>query len=271
MQLELINIFDIFVAAVVVFSSVIALFRGFVFSFLSIIAWGAAIYCSNLFFMPARDYLDSVISNTLIATGITSIFIFSFFLISFSLIASFVRKMIMVVNMGVIDRVGGVIFGIFRGYIIIAVFIFVILSLSTSVANKKVSDEDILPDVVLTSASYPMLNVGVKILSRYITNDFFENFGFEIPDNLASLYDSPLKKLERILPQSNVEKMQKQKTEQYLTMSKREAELNYLKYIAALYRDKRKWLSDEDKRIGDASIVRLQADIASRHDRMMRV
>ena len=116
-----ITIFDGIVIAVVLFSAVLAMVRGFSREILSIASWGgsvaAAYYLFPLLLPYARNYTDD--DKIAIAGSAGVIFLVSLILISF--ITSRIADFIIDSRIGALDRTLGFLFGAARGILLMVV------------------------------------------------------------------------------------------------------------------------------------------------------
>jgi membrane protein required for colicin V production len=116
-----ITIFDGIVLAVVLFSAVLAMVRGFSREILSIASWGgsvaAAYYLYPLLLPYARNYTDD--DKIAIAGSAGVIFLVSLIVISF--ITSRIADFIIDSRIGALDRTLGFLFGAARGILLLVV------------------------------------------------------------------------------------------------------------------------------------------------------
>jgi membrane protein required for colicin V production len=116
-----INWVDILVAAVIAFSTLIAVLRGFVRETLSILAWSAAIAAAFYFGPAATRWLRHDISTPFAAPLLAYIGIFVVVLIPLALVSHRLSHMVRNSPVGMLDRGLGVPFGILRGLILVGV------------------------------------------------------------------------------------------------------------------------------------------------------
>lgn len=152
-----INIFDLIVFAILGLSALMSFFRGFVREVLSLGAWvGASIITLYAFPHVAAMLKPHVGDSTVVAGGIAGMLTFMGSLIVISIFSSLLLKFLKPGNdIGVLDNAMGLMFGLVRGALIVAVGYY-IFSLST--------DEKNYPDWIRGAVSLPY----VKEVSAWV-------------------------------------------------------------------------------------------------------
>lgn len=116
-----ITILDGIVIAIVLFSSFLAMLRGFSREVLSLISWGIAAISTLFLFKPVLPFVEQYLSNKMIALIATLVIIFVIVLIITSIIAMKISDLIIDSRIGMLDRTFGFVFGAFRGLLIMAI------------------------------------------------------------------------------------------------------------------------------------------------------
>lgn len=152
-----ITIFDGIVIAVVLFSALLAMVRGFSREILSIASWGgsvaAAYYLYPVLLPYARNYTDD--DKIAIAGSAGVVFLVSLIVISF--ITSRIADFIIDSRIGALDRTLGFLFGAARGILLVVV---AMLFFNWLVAPQQ------QPDWVTQAKSKPLLdNLGGKLIA----------------------------------------------------------------------------------------------------------
>ena len=142
-------ILDGVVAAVVLISALLAMFRGFVREVLSIAAWVAAAILAYLFYEDLLPYVAEYVSNPTVAIIISAAAIFLVSLIVVSLITMRISDFVMDSPVGALDRLLGFIFGAARGVLLLVV---------AALFFNYLVDEPDRPEWVTTAMSYPELS-----------------------------------------------------------------------------------------------------------------
>ena len=101
------EVLDGVVAAVVLISALLAMFRGFVREVLSIAAWVAAAVLAYLFYEQLVPYVSEYIKNPTLAIGASAAAIFLVSLLVVSLITMRISDFVMDSPVGMIDRLLG--------------------------------------------------------------------------------------------------------------------------------------------------------------------
>lgn len=120
------NIFwvDVAVAAVVLFSTLIAVLRGFVREVLSILAWAAAVAAAIWFGPSASAFLHGHISTPFVAPLLAYVGIFLLVLVPLGFASHRIAQTVRRSPVGMADRLLGVPFGVARGLALIGLVYF---------------------------------------------------------------------------------------------------------------------------------------------------
>ena len=110
---------DICVAVIFAISALLAFSRGAVRETLGIGSWIGAAIATVYGFQYVRSIASNLIDHKLIADAATGIVIFVLALITCTIIAQFLAGRIQRSRMGALDRTLGIVFGLFRGAILV--------------------------------------------------------------------------------------------------------------------------------------------------------
>ena len=150
-----INLFDVFVAIIFVYCIVQCFLKGFSLSLISFMKWVFSTIVT-IIFVPklqpvVREYIESEFINN-IGLGI-AIFIFTLFLTI--VIGKAFSKAVTWTGVGSIDKTFGMLFGVFKGYVV-TVCIFSVLNWFYPFQNWGISAEDAI--------TFNLINKGSEIL-----------------------------------------------------------------------------------------------------------
>ena len=150
-----INLFDVFVAIIFVYCIVQCFLKGFSLSLISFMKWVFSTIVT-IIFVPKlqpidREYIESEFINN-IGLGM-AIFIFTLFLTI--VIGKAIGKAVTWTGVGSIDKTFGMLFGVFKGYVV-TVCIFSVLNWFYPFQNWGISAEDAI--------TFNFVNKGSEIL-----------------------------------------------------------------------------------------------------------
>ncbi|MFZ4540214.1 MAG: CvpA family protein [Rickettsiales bacterium] len=152
------NLFDLGVLIVVGLSALLSFFRGFVREVLSLGAWLGASVITLYTFPMASKYIEPQVKSEVIASGLASIGVFFIALILLSILTSLILKFVKTGSeVGVLDNIIGLCFGVARGVLIVSIAYFVM----TIVLVEKD-----YPDWVRTSESRPYIAKSAKWVAK---------------------------------------------------------------------------------------------------------
>ena len=165
--LNSLNLFDLFFYIILLYSVIQCFFKGFSLSLISFMKWIFSTVVTIILvpkFQPiVSDYIESEFINN-IGLG-AAIFIFTLFLTI--LIGKLLSKAVTWTGVGSIDKVFGLLFGFFKGYVV-SVCLFSIFNWFYPYQNWGISAENAL--------SFNLINKGSEILIEEFpsTDDFID-------------------------------------------------------------------------------------------------
>lgn len=133
------TILDIALFFIVVISGLLAMTRGFLREFFSIVAWAAAVVAVVVFYFPLEAQAMSLITNDTVAKIALAASLFLGTLIVVSIISYIITDKILDSKIGALDRTLGFIFGAVRGFLLV-VACYLLLLLFESDEKKHFSE-----------------------------------------------------------------------------------------------------------------------------------
>jgi len=152
------------IIAVIAVSGLVGVFRGFVREVMSLIGWGVSAWLAWRFANVFAPVFDSIIQSPDVRKAAAFISIFLLSLVLFALLSYFISKIMNKSALKGMDRTLGMVFGLLRGAIIIAVL--AILIQSTQFANESWWQGSTLKDYFLLLAAYGMATMPAEV-SRF--------------------------------------------------------------------------------------------------------
>lgn len=129
------NWVDYGIMALIGLSVLISFWRGFIREAMSLIIWVSAFCLAVYFFIPVSEFLFSSISIIVLRVTLSFVLILLSVLILGGLLSYFIGRLIKFTGFGTTDRMVGVLFGLARGAIVIALAI--MLFTPTPLAKDK--------------------------------------------------------------------------------------------------------------------------------------
>jgi membrane protein required for colicin V production len=159
------NAGDLVVIAIVLFSGLIALWRGLIREVLSLVGWVGAGLVTLWAFAYVRPYARSLVDNPLLADLAAGVVLFVVSLIVFSVISGAIGNLVRNSSLNAIDRTLGFVFGLARGLVAIAL---VYLALALWVWVKPADR----PEWVTKARTLPLVEATANILRGFAPPEF---------------------------------------------------------------------------------------------------
>ncbi|WP_455477436.1 CvpA family protein [Bartonella sp. B41] len=125
----IITALDGIVVAIILFSALLAMLRGFSREVLSLISWAIAAIATLFLFKHILPFSEQYLSNKMIALIATLVTIFIIVLIITSIVTMKISDFIIDSRIGILDRFAGFIFGVFRGLFIVVIGVLLVNAL----------------------------------------------------------------------------------------------------------------------------------------------
>lgn len=120
------NIFDICVITVIALSAMVSFYRGFMREVLSLGSWVGAALIALYSFPTVSEWIEPQVKSQAIASGLASIGVFMVALVSISILTGIMMKFVKESSeVGYIDNMVGLAFGVARGVLLVSVAYFV--------------------------------------------------------------------------------------------------------------------------------------------------
>lgn len=147
---------DIVVAAVLLVSGVLALFRGFVKETLTIVGWIGAIFVTLYGYKHAAPLLADFIKESWIAEIVAAATLFLVSLIILTIFSHMISERVQGSMLGHLDRALGFVFGLARGLALVCL---------VYLGGTLFWDEDNLPDQLQEARTLPIVKAGADFLA----------------------------------------------------------------------------------------------------------
>lgn len=116
-----INLADAAVILVIVLSGIFALVRGLIHELLAVGSWGGAAIATVYAFPRVQPFSRNIITIPLAADIVAGVVIFLAVLVALSIITHMIARRVRRSHLGALDRSLGLLFGLFRGAVLICV------------------------------------------------------------------------------------------------------------------------------------------------------
>ncbi len=158
-----VNVVDLGVLGVILFSALLAFSRGLVREVLSIGAWVVASLVTIYSLPHLRDFTRAYINQPLVADGVTGVTIFVVTLIVCAAISHMVARNVRASGFGAIDRSLGLLFGVLRGAVLVC-----LAYIAFQWAEPKPEDQ---PDIVKNARTLKYVAQGADLLRSLLPKD----------------------------------------------------------------------------------------------------
>ena len=117
---------DYAIIFIILFTSMISVFRGFVVEALSLVTWICAFMVTMSFNEMVAEFLENIVPLPTIRSGISNVAVFTITLIVGSFLSSLAKKVIINIGLGNTDALLGFGFGFCKGALIILALVIVL-------------------------------------------------------------------------------------------------------------------------------------------------
>ena len=164
------NPFDILIIIVVGYSLIRGIFRGLVKEVSSIIGVFGGFYAAYTYYNVLANLFSEFISDVAYLNILSFLIIFCGILIIVSVLGVIIKYLLNIAFLGWVDRIGGLIFGITKGFLIISV-LFISLTAFLPKGTAFIKNSVLAPHVSWVSEKM------VKVVSQEMKIDFMTKLG----------------------------------------------------------------------------------------------
>ena len=164
------NPFDILIIVILGYSLIRGLFRGLVKEISSVIGVFGGFYAAYTYYQNLADLLSGLIQDISYLNILSFFIIFCGVLIVVSVLGVIIKYLLNIAFLGWVDRIGGVIFGLAKGILIVSV-IFLSLTAFLPQGSAFIKNSVLAPHVSWVSERM------AKVVSQQMKQDFIRKLG----------------------------------------------------------------------------------------------
>jgi membrane protein required for colicin V production len=164
------NPFDILILVILGYSLVRGLFRGLVKEISSIIGVFGGFYAAYTYYHALAKLISRLIHNVSYLNIVSFLIIFCGVLIAISVLGVIIKYLLNIAFLGWVDRIGGVIFGVAKGVLVVSV-IFISLTAFLPQGSAFIKNSVLAPHVSWVSEKM------AKVVSKEMKQDFTRKLG----------------------------------------------------------------------------------------------
>lgn len=138
------NWIDYSIIAVIAFSSIVSLYRGFVREALSLVTWGCAFFIASRYYPLLASWFTGF-SDPLVRNGVAIAALFIATLITGAIVNHVISLLVRKTGLSGTDRVLGVCFGALRGVLIVAAILFFLDTFTGLAKSPDWSQSQLVP------------------------------------------------------------------------------------------------------------------------------
>ena len=189
MDLTAFNYVDYAVFFVLIVSGILATFRGFSRELLGVVGWFVAVLFARITQDLTIEQVENYINDDAAAEFLGWMLPFTFAVLAWFVFANLTASSLKKFALGGLDRPLGFIFGILRGFVIVAVIYMGALTLT--------EEEDVFPETVLNAASIAPVRVVATMMTGFAPEDMRDDLKDAIPEqDLDDIKDGFINKAE---------------------------------------------------------------------------
>ena len=164
------NPFDILIIVIIGYSLVRGIFRGLVNEVSSIIGVFGGFYAAYTYYKILAKLFSGLISDVAYLNILSFLIIFCGVLIVVSALGVIIKYLLNIAFLGWVDRIGGLIFGISKGFLIVSV-LFISLTAFLPKGTAFIKNSVLAPHITWVSEKM------VKVVSQEMKIDFMTKLG----------------------------------------------------------------------------------------------
>ena len=164
------NPFDILIIVILGYSLVRGLFRGLVKEVSSIIGVLGGFYAAFTYYPKLAKLLAGLIHNPVYLNILSFLVIFCSVLIIVGVLGVIVKYLLNIAFLGWVDRIGGVVFGVAKGILIVSI-LFITFTAFLPKGSAFIKNSTLAPHVSWISEEM------AKVVSKEMKQDFMVKFG----------------------------------------------------------------------------------------------
>ena len=164
------NPFDILIIVIIGYSLVRGIFRGLVKEISSIIGVFGGFYAAYTYYSTLARLFSGIISDTAYLNILSFLILFCGVLIVVSVLGVIIKYLLNIAFLGWVDRIGGLIFGITKGLLIVSV-LFISLTAFLPKGTAFIKNSVLAPHVSWVSEKM------VQVVSQEMKIDFMTKLG----------------------------------------------------------------------------------------------
>lgn len=191
------TILDVALFFIVIISGLLAMTRGFLREFFSIVAWAAAVVAVVVFYFPLEPEAKKLITNDTVAKIALAATLFLGTLILVSILSYVITDKLLDSKIGALDRTLGFIFGAIRGFLLV-VACYLLLLLFESDEKKHYSEITNARSIGLIKDSSDILLDALPDKPGNIVSDFLSKIKSARKDNADSAQTADPTKIEGV-------------------------------------------------------------------------
>lgn len=178
MDVSSINLTDIAVALVILFSGLFAFFRGFVHEILAVVSWVGAAAATLIGFPFAQPVLRKLIAIPLVADLATGVSIFLVVLVVLSIITRMLASRVRGSGLGPLDRSLGLVFGFVRGALLVCIAWLIL---------AWVLPRQDYPGWLLQARALPLVERGGSLLVGLLPERLRDDLAIPVPEDSGAV------------------------------------------------------------------------------------
>jgi len=191
------NIFDAIVISITLILAIKGYFTGIIKEIAGLVGIGAGLFLGSMYYQKAGEYINSSIfkipnESAINVVGFVAVFVITWFIII--LIGMLFSKILQVAKLGIIDRIGGVIFSAGKFFIIVSVIVTMLSQIEALKSSLEKYQKNSIMWPIMDKVGQTLIHIKPEDVQKQI-DDIKQKVNDKVGDNIKKTLESTKEKI----------------------------------------------------------------------------
>ena len=191
------NIFDAIVISITLILAIKGFFSGIIKEIAGLVGIGAGLFLGSMYYQKAGEYINSSIfkipnESAINVVGFVAVFVITWLIII--LIGMLFSKILQVAKLGIIDRIGGVIFSAGKFFIIVSVIVTMLSQIEALKSSLEKYQKNSIMWPIMDKVGQTLIHIKPEDVQKQI-DDIKQKVNDKVGDNIKKTLESTKEKI----------------------------------------------------------------------------